>query len=117
VPAAPEVRRDALERVYRVARPRRGPAAVAREAPGREPFELARSSSWTALARAMLDDALAEPPRGKLARDLGRFIVPPPEGERTMSGRELGAWLATWRPPLDAIFPDRLRHRGAGGRR
>jgi hypothetical protein len=117
VPAAPEVRSDALERVYRVSRPRRGPAAVAREAPGREPVELARSASWTAIARAMLKDALAEPPRGKLARDLGRFIVPPRAGERTVSGSELDAWLATWRPPLDAIFPDGLKHRGDGGRR
>ena len=116
MPAAPEVRSDVLERVYRVSRPRRGPAAVAREAPGQEPVELARSPSWTALARAVLDDALAEPPRGTLTRDLGRFIVPPREGELTMSGSELGAWLATWQPPLARIFPDG-RHRGHDGRR
>ena len=109
--AAPPVRDEARERLYRVARPRRGPAAITREGPGREPVELARSGSWTVLARAMLDDALAERPSGKLARDLGRFLVTPRGGERPMSGEELGAWLATWRPPLSTIFPDRFRVR------
>jgi hypothetical protein len=109
VPAAPEVRSDALERVYRVSRPRRGPAAVARERPGWEPVELARSGSWRTLARAVLEDALVERPGGKLSRDLGRFIVPARGGERTMSGRELNDWLATWQPPLAAIFPDRWK--------
>jgi len=74
------MRDEARERLYRVARPARGPAAVTREAPGRDPVELARSGSWTVLARAVLDDALAarghqEAPdvgggAGRLARDL-----------------------------------------------
>jgi len=107
----PQLRAEALERLYRVARPRRGPASVSRQAPGRDPVELARSGSWTALAAAVLEDALTERPRGKLARDLGRFLVTPRGGERPMSGEELGAWLATWRPPLSTLFPDRLRRR------
>ena len=102
--AGPKLRDGARERLYRVARPRRGPAAVTREAPGRDPVELARSGSWTVLARAVLDDALGERTGAKLARDLGRFLVIPRGGERPMSGEELGAWLATWRPPLSTIF-------------
>ncbi len=106
---APPVREEARERLYRVARPQRGPAAVTREGPGDEPVELTRSGSWTVLARAVLDDALTERPGGKLARDLGRFLVAPRGGERSMSGEELGAWLATWRPPLSTILPGRYR--------
>jgi hypothetical protein len=113
VGARPQVREDALGRRYRVSRPRRGPAAVTREQPGWPPAELARSASWATLARAVLEDALADPPGGKLARDLGRFLVPPRGGEREMSGRELADWLATWQPPLAAIFPGRRRDRGA----
>jgi hypothetical protein len=112
----PQVRQDALGRLYRVSRPRRGPASVARELPGwPPPVELARSGSWTALARAILDDALPVPPSGKLPRDLGRFIVPVRGGELTMSGKELDDWLATWQPPLATIFPDRWK-RDAGER-
>jgi hypothetical protein len=109
--AAPRVRDEARGRLYRFTRPARGPAAVALEAPGRDPVELARSASWTALARAVLDDALAGRPGGKLARDLGRFVVVPRGGDRRLSGEELDAWLATWRPPLDALFPERIRRR------
>jgi hypothetical protein len=109
--AAPRVRDSALECAYRIVRPRRGTAAVVREEPATEPVELARSGSWAEIARAVLEDALGERPRGKLCRDVGRFLVTPRGGERTMSARELDAWLATWRPPLDAIFPDRLRRR------
>lgn len=110
--AGPQLRDGARDRLYRVARPRRGPAAVTREASvGGDPVELMRSRSWTVLARAVLDDALAERPGGKLARDLGRFLVAPRGGERRMSGQELRAWLATWRPPLSTIFPERFRIR------
>lgn len=102
--AGPRLRDEARERLYRVARPARGPAVVTREAAGREPVELARSGSWTELARAVLDDATGARPSAKLARDLGRFLVTPRGGERPMSGEELDAWLATWRPPLSTIF-------------
>jgi hypothetical protein len=107
----PGVREEALERAYRVARPERGPATLLREEPGAEPLELGRSGSWGVIARVLLEDALAERPGGKLCRDLGRFLVTPRGGARTMSARELEAWLATWRPPLDAIFPGRMRRR------
>ena len=109
--AGPQLREEARERLYRVARPARGPAVVSREAPGRDALELARSGSWTVLARAVLEDALARPAGGKLARDLGRFLVIPRGGEHEMTGEELGAWLETWRPPLSTIFPDRFRAR------
>lgn len=107
--AAPPVRDEARERLYRVARPRRGPAAVTREEPGRDPVELTRSGSWTVLARAMLEDAVGERPSAKLARDLGRFLVTPRGEEHPMAGEELAAWLETWQPPLSTIFPDRFR--------
>ena len=110
-PAAPPVRDEARERLYRVARPRRGPATVTRECAGRAPEELARSGSWTEIARAVLDDALEEPTGAKLARDLGRFLVTPRGGERPMTGEELDAWLSTWRPHLSTLFPDRFRPR------
>ncbi len=109
--AAPPVRDEARELLYRVARPRRGPAVVTREKPGWEPVELARSGSWTVLARAVLDDALERPAGGKLARDLGRFLVIPRGGERRMTGAELDTWLSTWRPHLSTLFPDRFRPR------
>ncbi len=109
--AAPPVREEARELLYRVARPQRGPAVATREKPGWEPVELARSGSWTVLARAVLHDAVGEPPGGKLARDLGRFLVTPRGGERAMSGAELATWLSTWRPHLSTLFPDRFRPR------
>ncbi len=109
--AGPQLREGARERLYRVARPARGPAVLTRESPGRDARELARSGSWTVLARAVLEDALTEPPGGKLARDLGRFLVTARGGEHRMSGQELSAWLETWRPPLSTIFPDRFRAR------
>ena len=108
-PAAPPVRDEARERLYRVARPPRGPAVLTREDGRREPVELARSGSWTVLARAMLDDASGARPSSKLSRDLGRFLVTPRGDDRSMTGEELGAWLETWRPPLSTIFPDRFR--------
>ena len=105
--AGPQLRDEARERLYRVARPARGPAVLTREAPGRDTVELARSGSSTDLARAMLEDALVKPPGGKLARDLGRFLVTPRGGELLMTGEELAAWLETWQPPLSTIFPRR----------
>ena len=105
--APPRLRAGAAACVYRVARPPRGPASLARERPGWGAVELATSGSWNALARALLEDALAEHPGGKLARDLARFLVTPRGGEHTMSGEELEAWLATWQPPLSTIFPGR----------
>ena len=107
MPPPPRLREGVAACVYRVARPPRGPAALTRERPGWGAVELARSGSWNALARALLEDALAERPGGKLARDLARFLVTPRGGERTMSGEQLEAWLATWQPPLFTIFPGR----------
>jgi len=109
-----DVRDEARGRSYRVVRPVRGPAVATREAPGAEPVELGRaqgrgSASWTALARTVLEDATGERPGGKVARDLGRFLVPPRNGERRMSGEELAEWLATWRPHLSNLFPGRRR--------
>jgi hypothetical protein len=114
-----DVRDDARGRTYRVVRPPRGPAVLTREAPGVAPLELCRAAgrggaSWTALARSVLEDATGERPGGKVARDLGRFLVTPRGGERRMSGEELAAWLATWRPHLSGIFPG-ARRRGPGG--
>jgi hypothetical protein len=109
MPELPRLREGAAACVYRVARPPRGPAVVTREEAGDEPVELARSGSWNALARALLEDALAERPGGKLARDLARFLVIDRGAERTMSGEQLEAWLATWQPPLSTIFPDRWK--------
>jgi hypothetical protein len=107
---------EARGRAYRVVRPARGPATLTREAPGAAPVQLARAegrggAAWTALARAVLEDATGERPGGKLARDLGRFLVTPRGGERRMSGDELADWLATWRPHLSSLFPERLRKR------
>ena len=107
--AGPQLRDEARERLYRVARPARGPAVLTREAPGRDAVELTRSGSSTVLARAMLEDAVGERPSSKLARDLGRFLVTPRGGEHPVTGEELAAWLETWQPPLSTIFPDRFR--------
>ena len=114
--AGPQLRDEAREHLYRVARPERGPAVLTREAPDRNPTPLARSGSWTTLASAMLEDSLVKPPSGKLARDLGRFLVTPRGSELPMTGEELATWLETWQPPLSTIFPDRFRRRrGDGG--
>jgi len=105
------VREEAHEHRYRITMPVRGPAVLTRQAQGRAAEELARSGSWTALARVMLGDALEDPPAGKLARDLGRFLVVARGAELHMSGEDLRGWLDTWRPPLSTIFGDRLRRR------
>lgn len=111
--AGPQLRDEARERLYRVTRPAKGAAVLTREAPGWHPVQLG-SGSWTEIARAMLEDALVTRPGGKLARDLGRFLVTPRGDELQMTGEELAAWLSTWQPPLAAIFPDRFRLGGGG---
>ena len=44
------------------------------------------------------------PPSRKLSGDYARFIVTAPGGTTTFTGREIQAWLDTWRPPLAALF-------------
>jgi hypothetical protein len=110
----PEVGREARSAVYRVTRPERRRAVLVREDPGGASVELGRSErtwgvDWLALSRALLTDALGQPPRAKLARDLARFVVVRPGGTWAMSGADLAEWLATWQPPLSTIFRGRRR--------
>lgn len=111
-PALPRVRPAALGFLYTVARDGRNGVVVTRRAAAGDVVELATSDrragvDWRALAREVLGDALdGRPPRG-LSDDYARFIVTPRRGLRTIAGREIQAWLETWRPGLSALLGSR----------
>jgi hypothetical protein len=115
VRVTPEVGRKAQRAIYRVTRPTRRRAVLVREDSMGASLELGRSErtwgvDWLALSRALLTDALGQPPRAKLARDFSRFLAVRPGGTWAMSGADLAEWLATWQPPLAAIFRARRGH-------
>ena len=58
-----------------------------------------RPVSWTVVARAILTDALVEPPVRKLAQDYGRFLFTPAGRTRTVTGAEIGEWISSWSLP------------------
>ena len=98
-----------LDDAYVVTRDRATGAVATRRATAGETTELARSgrrgrTAWTSLASAILADALDGAAGRKLSGDYARFIVTAPGGTTTFTGRELQAWLDTWRPPLAALF-------------
>jgi hypothetical protein len=63
-----------------------------------------RGPDRTALAGAILGDALAATPSRKLIRDYSRFLPVPSTDGVTIPATDVAAWLATWEPPLAALF-------------
>jgi hypothetical protein len=95
---------DAAELVYTVERAARNRALVTRAGGGEAAITLLewsrlRSVSWTVVARAILTDALVEPPVRKLAQDYGRFLFTPAGRTRTVSGADIGEWISSWSLP------------------
>lgn len=108
-PPVPRVREEALGWAYLVSRSDGSRAVVVRRSADGEEVELARSDlrrkvNWPALASSILGDALDGRVSRKLASDYSRFIVTARDARLTVTGRELQAWLDTWRPPLSALL-------------
>ena len=109
-PPVAQVRAAALDAVYVVTRARRGAASVTREDAGAPSVAVAASErrvggpDWQALARGVLLDATGCAPPTRLASDFARFIVVRIGGEHRLSGAEIAAWLASWRPALWGLF-------------
>ncbi len=111
----PRLQPEADALAYVVRRPARNRAVVTRRGPGDSEitlFEWAqlRSVNWTEVARAILTDALAEPPVRKLTQDYGRFLFTPAGESRTVTSAEIGDWISSWslpRFPGEAFRADR----------
>ena len=58
-----------------------------------------RRVDWTAVARSVLADALAEPPVRKLALDYGRFLFTPRGETLRVSGPDVERWIGSWTLP------------------
>jgi hypothetical protein len=114
------VRDGARGATWLVTRSGRRAVAARRDADGAEQ-ELARSErrlglDRVGLASAVLADAIGTEPSYRLASDLSLFLVPPDaHGRRTMSTKELQAWLDTWKPPFETLFPIAERRRRRRG--
>ena len=107
-PKPPRVRQEALTATYAVRR-RDGISAVLLRVDSGAEVELAASSrrlgvDWSALAGALLADALEAPPQRRLVSDYARFLAPARGQERRIAGAELQAWLDTWRPSILAVL-------------
>ena len=103
-PTPPGVRGDALSNTYVIRREGDRRTVLLRRR-GAEEVELASSARigappWSAVARALLDDALDDRAPRRLVSDYARFLVTPRGQSRTIDGRELEQWLATWRPSI-----------------
>src|SRR5262245_10319555 len=115
-----EVRADARSASWLVARQgRRSGTALRIDAGGGE-TELGRSAKRlgldrVGLAAAVLRDARDTEPSYRLASDFALFIVPEtPDATKAMTAEELQAWIDTWKPPFERLFPGvekRLRKR------
>lgn len=99
----PKLRPGAETATYVVRRSARNRALVTRREGGAEQTLLEwarlRSVDWTEVARAVLTDALSEPPVRKLAQDYGRFLFTPAGESRSVTGLEIEAWLGSWSLP------------------
>jgi hypothetical protein len=101
--------------VYVVSRPARNRAVVSRHGQVDSGVTLLewsrlRPVSWTVVARAILVDALAEPPVRKLTQDYGRFMFTPVGETRSVTGAEIDEWISTWslpRFPGEVFRPER----------
>jgi hypothetical protein len=115
----PRVCEQALGATWLVSRAGRRATALRRDAAGAE-RELARSDrrlgvDRVGLASAVLSDALGTEPSHRMASDLSQFLIPESgERERAMTAAELQAWLDTWRPPFETLFPIAARRRRHG---
>jgi hypothetical protein len=115
----PRVSDQALGATWLVSRAGRRGTVLRREADGSE-REIARSDrrfglDRVGLASAVLGDALGTEPSHRMASDLSLFLIPHgDERERAMTAAELQAWLDTWTPPFETLFPIAARRRRRG---
>jgi hypothetical protein len=66
--------------------------------------ELCRTRDRVALAAALLNDILVEPPTRKLARDYSRFLPTVRDAPVRIAVRDVDDWLQTWQPAIEGIL-------------